>query len=203
MIEAVPIPLVLASTSPTRVRMLRSCGLAFSQVAPAVDEDAVKTACRDAELNGERTAERLAEAKALAVSTRVAGALVIGADQLLVAGDRWFDKPATVERARETLQALRGCRHRLISGVAVARDGAVLWTHVAVAELEMRCYSDAFIEWYLATAGASVLDVVGACRLEGLGAQLFATIDGDYYTILGLPLLPLLGYLRQLGTIHD
>ena len=130
------------------------------------------------------------------VAARYPGALVIGADQLLVSGSAWLDKPATREGARTTLEALRGQTHRLVSGVAVARDRLIEWRHVEVARLTMRAYSDDFIDWYLDHAEASALQVVGACRLEGLGAQALERVDGDYFTVLGLPLLPLLRFLR-------
>ena len=128
---------------------------------------------------------------------------MIGADQMLVSGADWLDKPQDAEAARATLRALRGQTHRLISAVVVARDAAVLWRHVETAHLTMRAYSDRFIDWYLARAEECDLQVVGACRLEGLGAQALAQLDGDYFTVLGLPLLPLLAFLRQEGVLVD
>ena len=141
----------------------------------------------------------LAEAKAVRVAARRERALVIGADQMLVLGRRWFDKPAKPAEAREHLLALRGRRHELVTAVCVARDGTVLWRHLERPGLVMRDFSDAFLDAYLATVGDDVLTTVGAYRLEGRGVQLMARIEGDYFSILGLPLLPLLDFLRGRG----
>lgn len=194
-------PLVLASASQARARILLDAGLSFVRDPATVDEAAVKSARRAHGSPPERTAVALAEAKALEVANRHPGSLVIGADQLLVCGAKWFDKPETRAGARATLEALRGRTHRLISGMAVARDEAVRWRHVEVATLTMRRYSDRFIDWYLHEAEEESLQVVGACRLEGLGAQALRRIDGDYFAILGLPLLPLLAFLRREGVV--
>ena len=190
------VPLLLASASETRARLLRDAGVAVVQQPANVDEAALKATHRAHGSSAENTALALAEAKALEVALWHPGALVIGADQLLVSGSAWLDKPATREGARTTLEALRGQTHRLVSGVAVARDRLIEWRHVEVARLTMRAYSDDFIDWYLDHAEASALQVVGACRLEGLGAQALERVDGDYFTVLGLPLLPLLRFLR-------
>ncbi len=191
------IPLVLASASPTRAQMLANAGLPVVCQPSGVDEDAIKDACRRNRISAEDAACRLAEAKALAITPDDPRSLVIGADQLMVCGDVWFDKPLSAQRARETLLTLRGRDHRLISGVAVVRAGTIVWRHLDVAHLTMRDYSDSFIDWYLQQADDADLQSVGACRLEGLGVQAFARITGDYFTILGLPLLPLLDFLRQ------
>ena len=190
------VPLLLASASETRARLLRDAGVAVVQQPANVDEAALKATHRAHGSSAEASALALAEAKAMEVAARYPGALVIGADQLLVSGSAWLDKPATREGARTTLEALRGQTHRLVSGVAVARDRLIEWRHVEVARLTMRAYSDDFIDWYLDHAEASALQVVGACRLEGLGAQALERVDGDYFTVLGLPLLPLLRFLR-------
>ena len=194
-------PLVLASASETRARILRDAGISFVRDPATVDEAAVKAARRARGSPPERAAVALAEAKALEVAVRHPGSLVVGADQLLVCGAKWFDKPETRAGARATLEALRGRTHRLISGMAVVRDGAVRWRHVEVATLTMRRYSDQFIDWYLREADEASLQVVGACRLEGLGAQALRRVDGDYFAILGLPLLPLLAFLRREGMV--
>jgi septum formation protein len=144
----------------------------------------------------EDVALALADSKARAVSARRPGAIVVGADQILECEGRWFDKPATVEEAARHLRALRGRTHRLVSAVVAVRDGERRWRHAAEARLTMRDFSDRFLEDYLARSGPAILESVGAYRLEGLGAQLFARIEGDYFTILGLPLLPLLDFLR-------
>lgn len=194
-------PLVLASASEARAQILRNAGLFFVRDPASVDEASVKAAQRAQGSAPEQAAVSLAEAKALEVAGRHPGSFVIGADQLLVCGSRWFDKPETRTAARATLEALRGQTHRLISGVVVARDRTVRWRHVEVARLTMRRYSDQFIDWYLREAEESSLQVVGACRLEGLGAQALHRIDGDYFAILGLPLLPLLEFLRREGMV--
>jgi len=143
----------------------------------------------------------LARAKAEAVARRHPGALVIGADQILESDGRWFEKPKDAADAAATLKALAGRTHRLISAVAVSRDDGTAWEHVETARLTMRRLSDADIGRYLKDAGPAVLESVGAYRLEGIGARLFTAIDGDYFTILGLPLLPLLGFLRAASAI--
>jgi nucleoside triphosphate pyrophosphatase len=190
-------PLVLASVSEARAQLLHNAGVSFVIEPAKVDEAALKTIHLANRSLPEDTAVALAEAKAMEVADRYPGSLVIGADQLLVWGSKWFDKPQTRDAARSTLKALRGQSHRLVSGIAVARDRLIEWRHVEVAILTMRPYSDSFIDWYLNKAEESALQVVGACRLEGLGVQALDRIDGDYFTILGLPLLPLLGFLRS------
>jgi septum formation protein len=133
------------------------------------------------------------------ISRRHPGALVIGADQVLRHGEQLLDKPMDRAAARRQLTALRGQRHELISAVVAVRDGIRLWHHVGRAGLDMRDFSDSFLEHYLRTAGDAVLAAVGAYQLEGPGVQLFQRIEGDYFTILGLPLLPLLDFLRAQG----
>lgn len=196
-------PVVLASASAARVHIMRNAGLDFLQDPAELDEGAIKDACRTAGLSAEAAALRLAEAKAHAVGERYPESLVIGADQLLVSGTVWFDKPQSEEDACRTLRALRGGRHRLVSAAAVVRRGSVLWRHAAAAELTMRAYSDRFIDWYVAASGPAEWGVVGACRLEGIGAQALARVEGDYFTILGLPLLPLLDFFRSEGILID
>ncbi len=142
-------------------------------------------------------ATALARAKATAVAKRHPGALIIGADQILAADGRWFEKPRNGAEALATLQTLRGRTHQLVTAVAVNRDGRNAWENVAVAKLTMRKFTDEFATRYLEAGGPAVLESVGAYRLEGPGAQLFTVIEGDYFSILGLPLLPLLGYLRE------
>ncbi len=162
-----------------------------------MDEDAVKrAACANSASAGD-TALMLAELKAQRVSGRTTDALVIGADQLLVCGDEWFDKPADIDAAREQLRRLRGRKHTLATAVAAISDGRLLWRHVASPTLLMRPFSDAVLEAYLAAEAEHVTGSVSAYRIEGPGLQLFDAIDGDYFSILGLPLLPLLGFLRQ------
>ena len=143
----------------------------------------------------------MAEGKALAVAAKRPDALVIGADQMLDLDGRWLDKPADLEAAAAQLRLLSGRPHRLIAAVAVAEGGRIAWTQGDAVRLVMRPLSDAFIDRYLAAEGADVLSSVGAYRLEGMGAQLFEAVEGDFFAVLGLPLLPLLGYLRRAGVL--
>jgi len=192
---------VLASGSPARQRLLRDAGVAFVVDTEPVDEAAVRAAERAAGAGVEAAALALAAAKALPVSRRHPGAVVIGADQMLEHRGRWLEKPGSRGGARRQLEALRGDRHRLVSAVALARDGAVVWSHVAVADMTVRPFSDEFLAGYLDQAGDAILGSVGAYHFEGLGAQLFARVDGDFHTVLGLPLLPLLAALRDHGVL--
>ena len=192
--------LTLASQSATRAAILRAAGIAFQIVSPDVDEAAAK---RDLLAEGAAprpVAEALAWMKAVAVSRDRPG-LVVGADQTLDLDDMLHDKAASLDEARRRLTFLRGRTHALHTAVAVARDGATLWRHVETARLTMRAFSDGFLDGYLARAGAGVLTSVGGYQLEGEGAQLFEAIDGDYFSILGLPLVPLLGALRREGAL--
>lgn len=194
--------IVLASGSATRADMLRRAGVDLVVDVPAVDEAEVKSALKADGATAADVAETLAELKATRVSRRHPGALVIGADQLLQCGDVWFDKPADSDHARAQLFALRGKSHVLISSAVGVRDGARLWHHTDQARLTMRNFSDSFLETYLEAAGPGVTGSVGAYHLEGLGAQLFRNVEGDFFTILGLPLLPLLDWLRAQGVLQ-
>lgn len=198
---ASPAPVVLASASPARAALLSGAGVSFIIDKAAIDEAAVKKSLRADDAPAALVAETLAELKAKRVSSRHPGALVIGADQILECGGEWFDKPADMDHGRAHLRALRGKAHALISAVCVVRDGQRIWHGIDSARLVMRSFSDEFLDSYLTEAGSSVLDSVGAYRLEDRGAQLFARIDGDYFTILGLPLLELLEYLRNQGVL--
>lgn len=189
--------IVLASGSATRRSLLEGAGVSFVVDTSPVDEAAVKDAMRLETDNPARVAEVLAELKATRVSARYPGVIVIGADQMLDCDRVWFDKPADRPAARAQLAALRDKTHRLTSAVVAVRDGQKLWHHTDAARLTMRRFSDAFLDQYLDQAGDSVLSSVGAYQLEGLGAQLFMMVEGDHFTILGLPLLPLLDFLRE------
>jgi septum formation protein len=195
--------LILASTSPTRLAMVAAAGLETKAVAPPVDEDVIKRRLRAERASPERVAAALAEAKALAVSDQHPHGLVIGADQMLVCDGVCFDKPADRVAARDQLQSLRGRTHQLISAVAVASGGQSQWRTVATATMTMRPLTDGFLDRYLDRIGPAAFSSVGAYQLEGLGAQLFDRIEGDHFTILGLPLLPLLAYLRSQGAVDD
>ena len=166
-----------------------------------MDEAAIKESAQAEGIPPEDAAMLLAEAKARRVARRHPEALVIGADQMLVCEGRWFDKPVGMDGAREHLRALRGRPHELVSAMVCWRGGARIWQHVARPRLTMRDFSDEFLEAYLAAEGEAVLTSVGAYRLEGPGVQLFSRIEGEHSAILGLPLLPLLGFLRQHGAL--
>ncbi len=193
--------LILASGSATRAALLSAAGLAFEARPPAIDEDEVKRGARGEGVSADDTAVLLAEMKASRIARSVPDAIVIGADQLLVCEDRWFDKPPTMADARAQLQALRGRAHTLVTAVLCQRGGQRLWTHIARPKLTMRDFSDSFLDDYLAREGEAVLSSVGAYRLEGLGVQLFDAVLGDHSSVLGLPMLPLLGFLRQTRAI--
>ena len=191
--------LVLASSSATRASMLEAAGFSLTRDPPGVDEDAVKAAFRAEGADAAVCATALAEAKAERISRRRKGALVVGADQMLECNGVWFDKPPDRDHARAQLIALRGKAHTLVTAACVFRDGQNLWHVVERARLTMRPFSDAFLDRYLGAVGDDVLGSVGAYRLEGLGAHLFSRVEGDFFTILGLPLIPLLEFLRGRG----
>jgi septum formation protein len=195
--------LILASGSAIRAQMLRQAGLDFAVETAAVDEAEIKLSLRAEGVAIERVAEALAEAKASRVAARYAGGrvAVIGADQMLELDGDWLDKPGSLAEARDHLQLLRNKSHRLVSSVVVMLGQERVWHTTASAYLRMRPFSDTFLDQYLAAA-PEALNSVGCYQLEGIGLQLFERIDGDYFTILGLPLLPLLGQLRQLGLIE-
>ncbi len=193
--------IVLASGSATRRAMLEHAGVEFVVDTSPVDEAAVKAAMREETGNAARVAEVLAELKATKVSARHPGVIVIGADQMLDCDGEWFDKPESPAAARRQLACLRGKIHRLTSSVVAVRDGKRIWHHTEQAKLTMRRFSDAFLDGYVEKAGAGVLSSVGAYQLEGLGAQLFMVVEGDHFTILGLPLLALLDFLREYGEL--
>lgn len=191
--------LVLASTSRIRGELLAKAGLTFESVAPAVDETELKR--HSPGLSPGDLAQKLAAAKAISVANQLPGTLVIGADQVLNLAGRAFDKPDTPETARLQLQDLRGRRHVLETALCCAQDGKIVWQHLGQATLTMRSFTEAFLTDYLRQVGADVTTSVGGYKLEGLGAQLFDKIDGGYFTILGLPLLPLLDFLRRKGVV--
>ena len=193
--------IILASGSPFRKAMLLNAGLDIDAVPADVDERALEAPLQDSGVSPEDVALVLAEAKATEVSERRPGALVLGCDQTLSLGDEVFHKPADMEGARRHLLALSGKTHQLNSAAVLARDGAVLWRHVGVASLTMRKLDPAFIGRHLARVGAKAFSSVGAYQIEGEGIQLFEKIEGDYFTIVGLPLLPVLKELRALGAI--
>ena len=193
--------LVLASGSQARARMLRDAGVEIEIAVAAIDETELMRGFRAEGLASVGVAEALAELKAQRVSAKFPGRLVLGADQMLDCAGIWFEKPGDLAAARRHLLALRGRMHRLISSAVLVKDGTRLWHHTAAAELTMRDFTEGFLDAYLAVAGDTVLASVGAYQLEGLGAQLVARIEGDFFTILGLPLLAVLDILREQGML--
>lgn len=201
--EAMAVDLILASSSQSRRAMLSAAGVPVRIIPADVDEVAIRetlTANNNA-VDPLDIAEVLARAKAQAVSALHPEALVIGADQILALDDRIFAKPDDLDSARQSLRDLRGRTHQLHCSVALARAGDVVWAAGDTAHMSMRAFSEAFLERYIDEAGLDICHSVGAYQLEDLGIQLFDRIDGDYFTILGLPLLPLLGELRARGAI--
>lgn len=178
--------------------MLEAAGLTISVQSPRVDEEAAKASLRAQGLRPREQADALAELKALSVS-RGSPDLVIGADQMLAVEGEVLDKPKDLAEARDHLLKLRGRTHELITAAVVAREGAIIWRHIDTPRLRMRPFSDAFLDDYIENAGEGMLRSVGAYQLEGLGAQLFQRVEGDYFSVLGLPLLPLLSFLREHG----
>jgi septum formation protein len=196
-------PLILASGSKARVALLEAAGLAFIVQPPGLDEAVMLEAVSgEHALAPHDVAEVLARAKAEAVSDLAPQAYVIGADQVLALGDTIFQKPEDMEAARRQLLDLRGKTHELHTAVAVAKDGEAIWAETTVSSLTMRKLTPEFIGRFLAAAGDEVLACVGAYQLEGLGVHLFSKIEGDYFSILGLPLVPLLDTLRREGAIE-
>lgn len=193
------VPLVLASSSPFRRMLMENAGLTFESRAAEIDERKIEAGLEGA--SPDQVALTLAKAKAANVSTHFPGALVIGSDQTMSLGSRVYHKPKTLAEAKENLLSLSGKIHRLNSAIAFARDSEIVWEHVAHADLTVRELNETFVDRYLSRVGEKVYGSVGAYQLEGEGIQLFSRIEGDYFTILGLPMLPLLEKLRELGAI--
>jgi septum formation protein len=195
------IELILASTSTSRRAMLEAAGVAISIVAPNVDEDRMRAMLIGGGADAAAIADALAEAKALAVSQTHPHALVLGADQVLVCNGRMFNKALDEEEARQTLLALSGQEHELISAAVIAKAGKVLWRRVEPARLQMRKFSPEFLDAYLTAEIPEILGSVGCYRIENMGAQLFSQISGDHFCIRGLPLIAVLAALRDYGAI--
>ncbi len=193
--------IILGSGSAFRRRLLDNAGVEVEVVRPRIDERAVEQSVGGSGVTPAELAEILAEAKAVEVSGRCPGRLVLGCDQTMSFEDGVFHKAPDMETARRNLLALSGRTHELDSAVVLARDGEVLWRHVGKARLTMRRLEPAFVGRYLANVGEAALQSVGGYQIEGEGIQLFERIDGDYFTIVGLPLLPLLAELRRIGAI--
>lgn len=193
--------LILASASTARKRLLADAGVVAETDPADIDESAIKEECRRTGCSSNECATRLAAAKARAVAARHRGRLVLGADQLLDCDGEWFDKPRDRAEVRDQLRRLRGRSHELVTAATVIRDEERLWRAVEQPRVTMRDFSDAFLDQYLDAMGERVLKTVGGYELEGLGAQLMERVEGDYFSILGLPLLPLLQFLRDAGAL--
>lgn len=191
---------VLASGSASRRSLLANAGVEATSIKPNVDEDAAKAAFRAEGMRVADQAMRLAELKAVKVSRKHSG-LVIGGDQMLNLDGEPLDKPADMAEAASHLRRFSGKAHRLETAIVIAENGEPVWRHLTSPKLTVRPLDDTFIDHYLKVAGPDILNTVGAYQLEGMGAQLFSRIEGDYFSILGLPLLPLLDYLRIRGVI--
>jgi septum formation protein len=192
---------VLASASATRAHLLRVAGVPFEQRPAAIDEASLKEALQGEGVTPGDAAVALAELKAERVANRMPDAIVLGADQILTCADRWFDKPQSRAEARAQLSALAGKRHELATAVVAFRGGARVWHHLAVPRLWLRGCSPEFLDAYLDTVGQAAFASVGAYQIEGIGAQLFARIEGDQFAVMGLPLLELLEFLREQGVL--
>lgn len=196
-----PQPLILASGSSIRAQMLRQAGLEFEVIRPAVDEDMLRDAMLSEGASPRDLADALAEMKALRVSEKRPEALVIGCDQVLDLGGQVLTKPATREDAAAQLRALRGKRHSLLSAVVICDAGKPIWRHIGQVRLMVRDFSDVWLEGYLDRNWPDIAESVGAYKLEKEGVRLFSRVEGDYFTVLGLPLLDLLSYLSLRGDI--
>lgn len=192
--------LILASKSKSRASVLRAAGLEFTLIGSGVDEEALKDGLRAEGATVAKQADLLAETKALKVSISHGG-IVLGCDQMLDLDGQGLDKASTREEAREVLKRLRGKTHILQSAIVACIEGAPVWRHLSQPRLRVRNFSDAFLEDYLNAIGDAAFESVGCYQIEGRGAQLFDRIDGDYFSILGMPLLPLLQWLRDRGTL--
>ncbi len=194
--------LILASQSRFRAGLLAAAGVAVETMAAHVDEAEVKQAARAEGASAEETALLLASLKAERIARRHPDALVIGGDQMLVCEGAWFDKPPDMEAARAQLLALRGKAHTLVTAILCQRGEQRVWQHIAKPRLVMRDFSEAFLDRYLALEGDVLTTTVGAYRVEGPGLQLFDRIEGEHSEIVGLPMLALLGFLRQHGVLE-
>lgn len=193
--------IVLSSSSATRRKLLAQAGLSFKTAKPPVDEAIIKADLKSSGATAEQVADQLAESKANSVAEILPGAFVIGADQMLECDGVWLDKPADRAGAKDHLMRLRGKTHQLITAAVIAYEGRIIWRRGDIAKMTMRDFSDEFLDQYIEEAGEGAVRSVGAYELEGIGAQLFDRIEGDFFSILGLPLIPLLAALREAGAL--
>lgn len=198
-----PQPLILASTSDIRQTLLRNAGLDFDVVAARVDEETVRSSMLAEDASPRDITDALAELKATKVSAKRPDALVIGCDQVLNLQGRLLSKPATPQEARVQLGDMRGKRHDLLSAAVICEGGKAIWRHVGVVRMTMRSFSDAYLDGYIERNWESIRHSVGAYKLEEEGVRLFSRVEGDYFTVLGLPLLDLLSYLTLRGDIEQ
>ena len=198
---AVEMTLILASGSPFRKQLMEAAGLKFTAEPARIDERQIEAPLVASGASPEQVAVALAKAKAQDVAARNPQAFVIGSDQVMSMDGRLFHKCTSIEMAREQLASMRGRTHRLSSAISIVRNGQEVWSHVSVADLTFRQFTDAFLDTYIANAGPKVLLTVGAYSYEGLGQQLFEKVEGDFFTIIGLPMLPLLAALRDFAII--
>ena len=194
------LPITLASGSKIRRQILDGAGLEYDVKTSLVDEASIKTSMIEMGAPPRDIADALAEAKAVKVSRDKDG-LVIGADQIMVMDGHIYDKPKTMDEARERLLSMRGKPHFLIGAVVICQNGQAVWRHASKTTLHVRDFSEGFVDDYLAAEGEDILSTVGAYKFEGRGAQLFSKVDGDFFSILGLSLLPVLDYLRIRGVL--
>jgi septum formation protein len=195
------VSLVLASGSASRKALLAAAGVAFIADPADLDEDTLMSELRARGAGAAKVASELAQQKAVLVSRRHPGRTVLGGDSVIAVDGEYLSKCATLDMARALLAQLSGHTHLLVSAAALARDGAVLWTHASPCHMTMRTLSPQFLDGYLAAEGSAILSSVGCYHYEGRGAQLFDTVDGDYFSVLGLPLLPVLAQLRKEGLL--
>ncbi len=193
--------LILASSSASRQMLMRNAGLVFSAIPADIDERAIDERLEKSGVSPQEVALELAKAKAFAVSKLHPSAIVLGCDQTMALGSRVYHKPKDMDEAHSHLMSLSGKTHRLNSAAVLMQDGEMIWQIVTTADLTVRTLTDDFVTRHLEKVGTKALTSVGAYQLEGEGIQLFTSIEGDYFTILGLSLLPLLEKLRELGVI--
>jgi len=194
------LPIILASGSQIRQKILDEAGLEFNVISKPVDEASIKHSLLEQKIAMRDIADALAEAKSIRVSRTTPG-LVIGADQIMVMDKVLFDKPKSIDEARQRLWDMRGKPHNLLGAVVISENGQAVWRHMSKTTLTVRNFSQDFLEAYIESEGELILKSVGGYRFEGLGSQLFSKVEGDFFSILGLSLLPVLDYLRERGAI--